>query len=137
MARFYTALANDGLAAKPEIVQKKHEFKRLYSLTPEQNQKLRAALVSVVEGGGTAAASAIKGIPIAGKTGTAQSGKWVNGEELDHAWFTGFAPANDPKIVVAVMIEYGGHGSRAAKFASAMVGNYLKAKVAEPVAAGG
>jgi penicillin-binding protein 2 len=136
MARFYTALANDGLAAKPEIVQKKPEFRQLYKLTPEQNQQLRAALASVVSSG-TAAASAIQGIPIAGKTGTAQSGKWVNGVELDHAWFTGFAPANDPKIVVAVMIEYGAHGSRAAKFVSAMIGHYLKAKVAEPVSTDG
>jgi cell division protein FtsI/penicillin-binding protein 2 len=74
---------------------------------------------------GTAAASQIRGTVLAGKTGTAQSGRFVNGIELDHAWFVGFAPANDPKIVVAVMIEFGGHGTRAAAIASKIISRYL------------
>ena len=48
--------------------------------------------------------------PMAGKTGTAQ---WREGEPT-HAWFTGFAPYDDPQIVVTVLIEAGGEGSRAA-----------------------
>ena len=130
LARFYTALATDGTASKPEIVQGKPDHKKLYNLTPAQLAAIRKGLVSVVSAGGTAAGSAITGIQIAGKTGTAQSGKWVNGEELDHAWFAGFAPANDPKVVVVVMIEFGGHGSWAARFASKIIGHYLKT---EPV----
>jgi penicillin-binding protein 2 len=46
--------------------------------------------------------------------------------ELNHAWFVGFAPANDPKIVVAVMLEFGGHGTRAAHIASRIIEHYLK-----------
>ena len=64
---------------------------------------------------------------LAGKTGTAQSGKFDprTGKELNHAWFVGFAPADDPKIVVAVMIEFGGHGTRAARIASKIIEAYL------------
>jgi penicillin-binding protein 2 len=126
MARFYTALATDGTAAKPEIVRGKPERTQIMKLTPEQLDQVRGALVGVVEGG-TASRSAIKGVRLAGKTGTAQSGTLDEfGKELDHAWFVGFAPAEDAKIVVAVMIEFGGHGTRAAAIASAIIANYLK-----------
>jgi len=126
MARFYTALATDGTAAKPEIVRGKPERVQIMKLTPEQLDQVRGALVGVVEGG-TASRSAIKGVQLAGKTGTAQSGTLDEfGKELDHAWFVGFAPADDAKIVVAVMIEFGGHGTRAAAIASAIIAKYLK-----------
>ena len=126
MARFYSALATDGEAARPEIVRGKPERSPIVRLSPEQLEQVRAALVGVVEGG-TASRSAIKGVRLAGKTGTAQSGTLdAFGKELDHAWFVGFAPADDPKIVVAVMIEFGGHGTRAAAIASAIIANYLK-----------
>jgi len=126
MARFYSALATDGSAAKPEIVRGKPDRSPIVKLSPELLDQLRGALVGVVEGG-TASRSAIKGVQLAGKTGTAQSGTLdENGKELDHAWFVGFAPANDAKIVVAVMIEFGGHGTRAAAIASAIIANYLK-----------
>jgi penicillin-binding protein 2 len=126
MARFYTALATDGKAARPEIVRRKPEREQIIKLTTEQLDQVRGALVGVVTGG-TASASAIKGVQLAGKTGTGQTGIYdAKGIELDHAWFVGFAPANDPKIVVAVMIEFGGHGTRAARIASAIIANYLK-----------
>ena len=125
MARFYTALATDGSAAVPEVARVEQRRQKIMNLTPEQLDQVRGALVGVVEGG-TASASAIRGVQLAGKTGTAQSGKFVNGVELDHAWFVGFAPANDPKIVVAVMIEFGGHGTRSAAIASKIISAYLK-----------
>ena len=126
MARFYTALATDGKAARPHIVRGTPERDQVIKLTPQQLDLVRGALVGVVEGG-TASASAIKGVQLAGKTGTAQTGTLdAQGRELDHAWFVGFAPAEDAKIVVAVMIEFGGHGTRAAAIASAIIANYLK-----------
>jgi cell division protein FtsI/penicillin-binding protein 2 len=72
---------------------------------------------------GTAASAAIQGVLLAGKTGTAQ-----NSQDLknDHAWFVGFAPAEDPRIVVAVMLEFGGHGWRVARVASKIIERYLK-----------
>ena len=125
MARFYAALATDGSAPKPMIAHLKPERVKVVQLTPEQLDDVRAALVGVVTGG-TAAASAIKGVQLAGKTGTAQSGTLdKGGKELDHAWFVGFAPADKPSIVVAVMIEFGGHGTRAAQIASKIIGAYL------------
>jgi penicillin-binding protein 2 len=125
MARFYAALATDGSAPRPTIGRTKTERTQLMHLTAEQMDQVRAALVGVVQGG-TASASAIKGVQLAGKTGTGQSGKFVNGVELDHAWFVGFAPAEDAKIVVAVMIEFGGHGTRSAAIASKIIEAYLK-----------
>jgi penicillin-binding protein 2 len=124
MARFYTALGTDGRAATPQIKQGTPERIQVIQLTDAQMGQVRAALVGVVNAG-TAAASAIKGVQLAGKTGTAQSGKYVNGKELNHGWFVGFAPADKPSIVVAVMIEFGGHGTRAAAIASRIIQAYL------------
>jgi len=127
MARFYTALATDGSAAKPEVVRRRPERKQLFQLTSADLSELQIALAGVTEAGGTAAASQIQGVALAGKTGTAQSGVKRNGIELNHAWFVGYAPANDPKIVVAVMLEYVPfHGSVSARIASAIIAHYLK-----------
>jgi penicillin-binding protein 2 len=126
MAKFYSALATDGKAARPTIVRGKPERTQVLNLTAAQLDLVRGALIGVVEGG-TASASSIKGVQLAGKTGTGQTGIYdAKGEELDHAWFVGFAPAEDAKIVVAVMIEFGGHGTRAAAIASKIISAYLK-----------
>ena len=85
-----------------------------------------AHLLAGVVQHGTAAASQIRGVMLAGKTGTAQ-----NAHDLtrDHAWFVGFAPANDAKIVVAVMLEYVPfHGAITAQLASKIIGAYLHVK---------
>jgi penicillin-binding protein 2 len=122
MARMYTALATDGMAAKPEIVRHAPERTRMFTLNQQQLAGLRAALSGVVSAG-TATSAQIKGVVLAGKTGTAQN---AHDRVNDHAWFVGFAPANDPKIVVAVMLEFGQHGTRAARIASKIVESYLK-----------
>jgi penicillin-binding protein A len=64
---------------------------------------------AVVESGSGTAAQ-ISGVSVAGKTGTAQhaAGK------APHAWFTGFAPADDPKVAVAVVVEDGGNAGNEA-----------------------
>ena len=121
MARFYTALATDGEAGHPQVVHGTSEKTRLFRLDSAQMEGIRAALAGVVSRG-TAAGSRVEGLLLAGKTGTAQSGATTG----DHAWFVGFAPANDPRIVVAVMIEFGGHGTRAAHIASKIIEHYLR-----------
>jgi cell division protein FtsI/penicillin-binding protein 2 len=73
---------------------------------------------------GTAAGAQIQGLTIAGKTGTAQ-----NPPHPDNAWFVGYAPVDDPKIVIAVMIEEGLHGSAAAKVATKLMERYLKKRL--------
>ncbi|HEX3532936.1 MAG TPA: penicillin-binding protein 2 [Gemmatimonadaceae bacterium] len=121
MAKLYTALATQGQEARPEIAHLVPQRKQVYNLTQEQDSVLLEGLKAVLEAGGTAGASAIQGLTLAGKTGTAQ-----NSGGADHGWFVGFAPADHPKIVVAVLLEFGLHGSRAAHIASAIIGHYLK-----------
>jgi peptidoglycan glycosyltransferase len=75
----------------------------------------------VADGSGTSAQ--IPGVRVAGKTGTAQTG----GDGPPHAWFIGFAPAEDPQIAVAVVVENGG------SLGSEATGGRLAAPVARDV----
>ena len=125
LARFYTALAMGGDVAAPRIVRGEPVKTRLFELDSAALAGVRAALAGVVSRG-TASSARIQGVVMAGKTGTAQSGKFVQGKELNHAWFAGFAPADAPKIVVVVMLEFGGHGTRTAHIASKIIEHYLK-----------
>jgi cell division protein FtsI/penicillin-binding protein 2 len=99
------------------------ERARIFTLDTNQYRGLRSALMGVVAAGGTAAASQIQGVALAGKTGSAQN---TQDPLHTHAWFVGFAPADQPKIVVAVLIEFGGHGGHAARLASKIIEHYLK-----------
>ncbi len=121
MAKFYSAIATKGEAPRPEVAHLVPQKKQIFHLTTQQDSVLLEGLKAVLQGGGTAAASAIQGLTLAGKTGTAQ-----NTGGADHGWFVGFAPADHPKIVVAVLLEFGLHGSRAAHIATAIIGHYLK-----------
>jgi penicillin-binding protein 2 len=125
MARLYSAIATDGEAARPEVVRGESERTRLFTLTPQQLKELQGALSDVV-GTGTARGSRLQGIVVAGKTGTTQN---PQDPSRDHSWFVGYAPAEDPKIVVALMIEFGGSGSRAARVATRLMERYLKEQV--------
>jgi peptidoglycan glycosyltransferase len=67
-------------------------------------------MMQTVVKSGTGTAAQISGVEVAGKTGTAQHAKG----EAPHAWFISFAPAQDPKVAVAVVVEDGGNaGSEA------------------------
>ena len=84
-------------------------------------------MVAVVDEG-TGTPAAIPGVQVAGKTGTAQ-----DGNRLPHVWFMSFAPANDPKVAVAVIVENGGRlgdeatgGSVAGPIAKAVMEAVLK-----------
>ena len=72
---------------------------------------MRALMENVVEGG-TGTGARIAGVRVAGKTGTAEVD--VNGKRMNHAWFVAFAPADDPKLAVAVVSELGGVGGQVA-----------------------
>ena len=102
-----------------------------YDSPPRQSLPLDSRKLALVkdgmwavlnEPGGTAFGSRIPGLESGGKTGTVQvvsrnavlrAGVDKSRFE-DHAWFTAFAPVNDPKIVVVVFVEHGGHGGAAA-----------------------
>ncbi len=73
---------------------------------------IRASLATVPEGGTATSAFAgfpLSQYPIAGKTGTAERPPFQS-----TSWFSSFAPANDPKYAVVVMVEQGGYGSQTA-----------------------
>lgn len=91
---------------------------------------LQEAMVNVVEASnGTGKLARVPGIEVGGKTGTAQN---PHGE--DHAWFVSYAPADDPQIVVAVLVEHGGGGGAiAAPIAGEVIRAYLGIETSEPV----
>lgn len=119
MAMLASAFANQGTIMKPYLVQKitAPDGSILNDTAPEKwlspvNSKEAAQvadmMISVInEGTGTAAA--LRGVQVAGKTGTAE-----NPHGLPHAWFIGFAPADNPEIAIAVIIENAGSGGKVA-----------------------
>lgn len=92
---------------------------------------LRRSMIGVVEASnGTGKQARVRGIEVGGKTGTAQN---PHGE--DHSWFVSFAPAKDPQIVVAVLVENAGSGAAvAAPIARRVMMAYLG--IEEPATAG-
>lgn len=124
MAAVYSTIANGGTLYKPHIVKKittsegkttkelKTEKVRSVGVDPVILDIIQNDLVEVVSRGTGKApweGFPLDTIPVAGKTGSAESyGKQAN------AWFAAYAPANKPQYVVVVMIEEGGHGSSAA-----------------------
>lgn len=124
MTRLYTALATDGEAATPSI-RRQQTPERTPSIRLDEAQlaDLRMALADVVSSRGTAGRSQVEGVTIAGKTGTAQNSQDPN---TPHAWFLGFAPAEDPQIVIGVFLEFGESGGNAAFLASQIIERYLK-----------
>jgi peptidoglycan glycosyltransferase len=69
------------------------------------------------------AGAAVPGIATAGKSGTAELG----GSGEPHSWFIGFAPVDDPRVAIAVLVEQGGRGGeRAAPLGGALMGRYFE-----------
>jgi len=119
MTRFYAALASGGAAPTPYIVRPRTDRVRSLGLSPEQLAGLRKALIAVVETG-TASASRSLDLQIAGKTGTAQ-----NSHGEDHGWFVGFAPADNPTIIVGSIMEFAEHGSNVAPYVIKVLHRYV------------
>ncbi|MCL0081315.1 penicillin-binding transpeptidase domain-containing protein [Peptococcaceae bacterium] len=119
MAVVTAAIANNGQMKQPYLVQEIRSVleKSLFQHQPNVMQQatdsaiaqfIGQAMVSAVQQG-TAKAAAIDGITVAGKTGTAQ-----NPHGAPHAWFVGFAPAGEPRVAVAVIVENAGSGATVA-----------------------
>ena len=120
MAMVAAGIANGGAVMRPYLVQQvlAPDLSPLSLSTPsllrravssDVAQQLAAMMERVVTNG-TGTRARISGMRVAGKTGTAQHAVG----EPPHAWFVGFAPANDPQIAVAVLLEDGGNlGSEA------------------------
>jgi len=104
-----------------------------YQVQESTVETIAKAMWGVVNDGGTATVARVEGFDVAGKTGTAQvvnkSSYKKGGDNEDHAWFVGFAPYRNPEIVMAVLIEHGGHGGEAAApVARAVFDIYYKKK---------
>lgn len=122
MARSYAALANGGLLVRPFLVDDDSSpTQRTLEFDPDHFRRVVNGLIAVTQGREGTARS-LGRFPIAGKTGTAQVARLqedVEVEDLDrrlrhHAWFVGWAPLDDPSLVVAVLVEHGGGGSAVA-----------------------
>ena len=111
VAMVAAAIANDGVVMTPylvdtvrdgdlEVIDKTEPRTLSRAVSGETAQELTAMMELVVEKG-SGKAAAIDGVPVAGKTGTAEYGT----QGAAHAWFTAFAPADDPQIAVAVVVE--------------------------------
>ncbi len=121
LASAFAMLANGGHPVVPNLVPENAESSTPPEIEPSYLRLVNAALAEVVHGErGTA--RRLGALPMAGKTGTAQVARLQEGVDPDeleshlrhHAWFVGWAPLDEPEIVVAVIVEHGGDGSRAA-----------------------
>ncbi|HTH63311.1 MAG TPA: penicillin-binding protein 2 [Gemmatimonadales bacterium] len=121
MVRLYQMLASDGKSRTPYLVRPASEPPYDLDLSPEQLASLRQAMINVVEQG-TARGARLSELKIAGKTGTAQNSQGAN-----HGWFIGFAPADNPQIVVGAVLEFGRHGTVAAPLVARVIAHYLGA----------
>ncbi len=75
---------------------------------------------------GTAKTAAVSGVSVAGKTGTAEFGPDLGGGQYEsHAWFSGFAPAEDPEVAVVVFLEKGNGAKNAAPVAARILDYYF------------
>ncbi|MFW5867647.1 MAG: penicillin-binding transpeptidase domain-containing protein, partial [Armatimonadota bacterium] len=119
IARMTLAIANAGMVLEPYLVERitapsgetvRHartgEAGR--AISAETARSLAGMMVNVVEEG-TGGVAEIRGVDVAAKTGSAQ-----NPHGRSHSWFTAFAPADDPQVVVTVLVENAGAGSEVA-----------------------
>lgn len=112
VAAWTAVFANGGDIVRPQLLKTEAPDRIHPQVVPPDVIKTvqRGMRETVIGDRGSARALQLSPWPIAGKTGTAQ---WKTGEQ-NHAWFTGYAPYDDPEIVVTVLIEAGGEGSAAA-----------------------
>jgi penicillin-binding protein 2 len=155
LASVYASIANGGIRMRPHVFKRletpegeqvqAEEIEQL-GVVPISSSSLdlvRAALRGVVHdphGTGYAMRRLAGGVEAAGKTGTAQvvaqsADDTRDDDEIpehhrDHAWFVTWVPADDPQLVVAVLVEHGGHGSSAAApIARRVVDKWLEARL--------
>lgn len=138
MALITAGIANHGVIMTPHLVERVLDpaqtvvFEQkpqpwLTALSKEEADKITSAMVTAVTDG-TASPGALPDVQVAAKTGSAEPG----GNVLTHAWYIAFAPAEAPRIAVAVLVEHGGTGGgAAAPIARQIIQEALRQKVGE------
>jgi cell division protein FtsI (penicillin-binding protein 3) len=107
LARAYMAFANDGVVMPLTFLKREpQELNGERVLSPQVARMVRTMMETVTHEGGTAIAASVPGYRVAGKTGTAH--KLVEGRYAQDRYissFVGMAPASDPRLIIAVMID--------------------------------
>ncbi|MFV8367046.1 penicillin-binding protein 2 [Flavobacterium sp. XS1P27] len=140
LANMMAAVANQGYFYTPHIVKKikgqtidkKFTTKHVTSIDRKYFPPMISGLFDVYNLG-TARSLRVEGIDICGKTGTAENFTKINGKRTkleDHSIFVAFAPKDNPKIAIAILVENGGYGATiAGPIASLMIEKYLRKKI--------
>jgi penicillin-binding protein A len=133
IAMISAAIANDGNLMQPTLINRiiapdlsiVQDREQILLSQPIKRSTATILTRLMVEGvaNGAASNARIEGVEVAGKTGTAENG----GDTPHTLWFTGFAPANDPQVAIAVVIENGGG------FGQSAFGNSVAAPIAKKV----
>jgi cell division protein FtsI (penicillin-binding protein 3) len=112
LARAYTVFANDGELRELSLLRLDHPAPNHRVFSAATARAVRAMLELVVQAGGTAPRAQVVGYRVAGKTGTAHklNANGTYAEDRYVASFVGMAPASDPRLIVAVMIDEPGNG---------------------------
>ena len=138
MALITAGIANHGVIMTPHLIERVLDpaqnviFEQksqpwLTALSKEEADKITSGMVTAVNDG-TAAPGAITNVQVAGKTGSAEPG----GDVPTHGWYIAFAPAEAPRIAIAVMVEHGGTGGgSAAPIARQIIQEALSQKVGD------
>ncbi len=133
LAMIYSAIANQGefytphllkmIKDRDRVIQEHKPIKHKIPISQDNIKTVKDALFGVVEKG-TGWAAQVYGVKIAGKTGTAE-----NPPNPDHAWFVGYAPADNPEIVFCVIVENVGKGGViAAPIVQQLMSKYFELK---------
>ena len=140
LANMMATVANEGYYYTPHIIKKiegekidkKFTTKHVTTIDKSHFNPMIQGLFDVYNFG-TAAGLRVEGIEICGKTGTAENFAKINGKRTqleDHSIFVAFAPKDNPKIAIAILVENGGFGSTiAGPIASLMIEKYIKGKI--------
>ncbi len=131
MALVCAAIANDGVMMEPYVVKSANanghtlykKESKIFSraVSASAAQRVGSMMEKCVESG-TGTGARISGIRVAGKTGTAEVG-----EGADHAWFVAYAPAENPEIALAIVLENAGTtGSACAPMAQRLIAAHLR-----------
>ncbi len=139
MANMVSVIANRGYYIEPHLIRSVSELdgtpKRLSferkdcTVNPRHFEDVINGMQQVVEQTATRYTAFVNGIEICGKTGTIQNTRGY----ADHSAFVAFAPKDDPKIAIAVYVEYGVWGARhAAPIASLLIEKYLNDSISTP-----
>ncbi len=147
MVAITAAIANDGVRMRPHLVRQIVDDKRRVVAEPveqvrgylpvsAENLKLMRDAMRLAITAGTASPATVRGVAVAGKTGTAEFGRQLpdGTYETTHGWFTGFAPAEDPQIAIVTFVEHGGGNQEAAPLAQKILNYYFNRETGvEPV----